>query len=74
MSEPDSLYLRVHLSKQAYERYLASPGADARDFPDWMDWLGKVQMHQPRLHARKDSGDRPGNRQSGGRHRRLDIE
>ncbi len=47
MSEPDSLYLRVRLSKQAYERYLASPGADARDFPDWMDWLGKVQMHGP---------------------------
>ena len=44
MSEPNSLFLRVRLSKQAYERYLASPCADARDFSDWMDWLGKVKM------------------------------
>ena len=45
MSEPDSLYLRVSLSKQAHQRYLASPCADARDFSDWMDWLGKAKMY-----------------------------
>jgi hypothetical protein len=39
MSEPDSLYLRVRLSKQAYRRYLASEALDARDFSDWMNWL-----------------------------------
>jgi hypothetical protein len=45
MSEPDSLYLRVRLSKQAYQRYLDSVCADARDFSDWMDWIGKAQMY-----------------------------
>ena len=44
MSEPNSLYLRVRLSREAYQRYLESPSADARDFSDWMDWLGKVKM------------------------------
>lgn len=45
MSEPYSLYLRVRLSKRAFERYLASPAADARHFNDWMPWLGKVRMN-----------------------------
>ena len=45
MSEPYSLYLRVRLSKRAFERYLASPAADARHFKDWMPWLGKARMH-----------------------------
>jgi hypothetical protein len=45
VSEPDSLYLRVRLSKQAYQRYLASPCADVRDFSDWMDWVGNAQMY-----------------------------
>jgi hypothetical protein len=47
MSEPDSLYLRVHLSKPAYERYLANEGFDARDFPDWMSWLTRAKMYGP---------------------------
>jgi hypothetical protein len=45
MSEPDSLYLRVRLSKEAYQRYLESVCADARDFSDWMDWVGNAQMY-----------------------------
>jgi hypothetical protein len=45
MSEPDSLYLRVRLSKGAFERYLASQAADARDFDDWTTWLGRARMH-----------------------------
>jgi hypothetical protein len=45
MSELSSLYLRVRLSKQAYERFLASETADARDFSDWMDWLAKAKMY-----------------------------
>src|SRR5262249_21670875 len=45
MSEPDSLYLRVRLSKEAYRRYLDSVCADARDFADWMDWIGKAKMY-----------------------------
>ena len=45
MSEPDSLYLRVRLSKGAFERYLASKAADATDFDDWMPWLGRARMH-----------------------------
>jgi len=45
MSEPDSLYLRVRLSKGAFERYLASKAADADDFDDWMPWLGRARMH-----------------------------
>jgi hypothetical protein len=45
MSEPDSLYLRVRLSKQAFERYLASATADARSFGDWLPWLGRARMH-----------------------------
>jgi hypothetical protein len=44
MSEPCSLYLKVRLSKAAYESYLASPCVDARDFGDWMDWLAKAEM------------------------------
>jgi hypothetical protein len=42
MTEHNSLYLRVRLSRHAYEHYLASACADARDFTDWMDWLGKA--------------------------------
>lgn len=49
MSEPDSLYLRVHLSKQAYERYLESISLDTRDFSDWMDWIGGAKMYGPGL-------------------------
>jgi hypothetical protein len=45
MSEPHSLYLRVRLSKQAYERYLTGTTVDARRFSDWMDWLTKAKMY-----------------------------
>jgi hypothetical protein len=47
MSELDSLYLRVHLTKHAYEKYMASQAADARDFSDSMPWLSKARMHGP---------------------------
>jgi hypothetical protein len=47
MAELDSLYLRVRLSKQAYQRYLDSVSLDARYFPDWMDWIGHARMHGP---------------------------
>lgn len=49
MSEPESLYLRVRLSRQAYERYLESIGCDARDFSDWMEWISRAKMYGPRL-------------------------
>jgi len=49
MSEPNSLYVRVRLSKPAFEHYLASISADARQFSDWMDWLGKARMYGPGL-------------------------
>ena len=49
MPELDSLYLRVRLSPQAYERFLHSTTADARDFSDWMDWLGKARIHGQKL-------------------------
>lgn len=47
MSEPDSLYLRVRLSKTAYEQYLASPAANAGAFSDWMEWLSRAEMYGP---------------------------
>lgn len=45
MSEPDSLYLRVRLSREAYQRYLESVCADAPDVSDRMDWVGKAKMY-----------------------------
>ncbi|MGY8665000.1 hypothetical protein Q3C01_21935 [Bradyrhizobium sp. UFLA05-109] len=47
MAELDSLYLRVRLSKQAYQRYLDSISCDARDFSDWMDWISHAEMYGP---------------------------
>ena len=44
MSEPSSLYLRAHLSKNAFEDYLRSPIALPCDFDDWMVWLTDVKL------------------------------
>jgi hypothetical protein len=44
MSERHSLYVRVHLSKRAYQQYMDRPCAHAGDFADWMVWLGGVAL------------------------------
>jgi hypothetical protein len=51
VAELDSLYLRVRISKEAYLRYLDSINLDARDFSDWMDWIGRAKMHGPPMTA-----------------------
>jgi hypothetical protein len=67
MSEPDSLYLRVRLSRQAYQRYLESVCADARDFSDWMDWVGKAKMYGDGITENdiREIGERSSKRKTG---------
>jgi hypothetical protein len=45
MSEPSSLYLRAHLSRNAFESYLRSPMAVPSDFDDWMTWLSEIEFN-----------------------------
>ncbi|WP_157288392.1 hypothetical protein [Uliginosibacterium gangwonense] len=45
MSEPNSLYVRVHLSKDAFERFLKSQTVAASHFNDWMPWLGQAEVY-----------------------------
>jgi hypothetical protein len=67
MSEPDSLYLRVRLSREAYQRYLESVCADARDFSDWMDWVGKAKMYGDGITENdiREIGERSSKRKTG---------
>ncbi len=44
MSEPSSLYVRAHLSKDAYERFLKSQRVGPKAFDDWMVWLANVEL------------------------------
>nr|WP_315245226.1 hypothetical protein [uncultured Albidiferax sp.] len=44
MSERHSLYVRVHLSKRAYQKYMDSPCANAGDFGDWMACFAGVAL------------------------------
>ena len=39
MSEPASLYVRVAISRRAFEQFLTSPAAKPSDFDDWGAWL-----------------------------------
>jgi len=45
VSEPNSLYVRVHLSKDAFERFLKSQSVAASHFHDWMPWLGQAEVY-----------------------------
>ncbi|WP_367848532.1 hypothetical protein [Rhodoferax sp. WC2427] len=44
MSELHSLYVRVHLSKRAYQKFMDSRCANANVFGDWMEWLGGIEL------------------------------
>lgn len=44
MSEPSSLYVRAHLSKDAYARFLKSRRVGPQVFDDWMVWLKDVEL------------------------------
>lgn len=45
MSEPSSLYARIHLTEAALAAYRAGPPALPSQFDDWQPWLATRQFH-----------------------------